>query len=1362
MYPNFKKHLRQFGLNEDSTLSDLKTAYRVKVDYWTTDKYKSTEQRAKLQNSYEKLYLHFKAKAKNELRKKPGVKNILNETESIGLDQIPVSGLREKINFIEYMIVSKLSKSLLGETTQHEISNSITGDVLIRGNSIIQKQQLENIARNYNNLHINNPTLRATVIKIVDQYKDDLNDIRTQLAKAASGEYDEETIDNIKSKIKKPVPAMPQIKNEQPDEIKKLIRDRIEKLRPKLLDLTTINPLISARFKNNSATTIRVVDELPDQLFEALQDDYMKIVSLPPIESTPIDESTKEFKNALSEAIIVDDDYIEEISKIDDDNENYQQLALVAERKLKDKLREHLGLPQRQTSQSPNLKKHAEINNISPSYNLPAKSEKNIDGRHSDSNIQTLLLPDHLQRKLSSIYSTNKTWEQEAGILVLQCGFGFVEWEDVQKNKKPCFAPLILLPIEITKNNTPAGIEFKIKSRGETPQLNLVLCEKMKDEFGVELPEYNHEEQTVEDYLETIEVVHNSNLSLKPKRQVAFGVFPSQRLAMFKDLETTKWQFEDNEIIKNIFAGSENKSLASPLSDEEPDDLLLGDFDDKERPILVQDGDSSQFAAIKCILKGDNMALEGPPGSGKSQTIVNVIANCLAIGKKVLFVAEKTAALEVVLARLKSIGLGDFALPLQATKASKGKLIKAIRDRLEYQKTISEPGNHQDKSRLLRKAKNIQEYIDFISRKYGNTGLIFHDIIGNKIKQDSLLDGMPVELKEELTVENFNENLSSRNQLTLKELDSVHLDELAEKCQIYEDTLSERLDVADFWKEVNPDAQAPHIKDKYISSLKELICKIQEINAIRSVFKNKGFLDQFEDVRMEFSSVFNDFLDANLDKEKILFGIGTDDCAARVDDYLASRNKLELSKQCLEDKVKDISNPELLKKLRVLNVTLQSTEFNHLCKEVNIKITETKKHVLLQLKNVLEYAVGFEDLIGNLGECPIKELIYASNICKKTLEETLDLRRKSIEEKPSHIIIKNGDEKCKSLISEQEGFHKIFRLNLINDTADLQKAISVIQKSNIFSIFSLEYWKTKSYIKTIYKIDKYNKIECLSNLVELSSHLSDVEIFASNKQLKDLLGQDFNGIHTNFTPYHKLIFYYQVINQIQGNDCRILKVFLQEAPTSQIKKVPIIETLQEGVDTNISCNQLKIAFEKTDKSINLLEKCIDTISLHCDVFINTDFKEINSEYLIKLINDLENHEKEQLNILNNEFINTNFKESLAWPNKPDQRTIKSINLSKDILANPNFQLIVTIMLSDQEKTVTEYNELVSNYYSLKNTLYNLFSNFNQLTGLSLEFNKNLYLIEKDLIDAVSYPEHIVIHANLSIPSMSYRSGLAPK
>ena len=93
-------------------------------------------------------------------------------------------------------------------------------------------------------------------------------------------------------------------------------------------------------------------------------------------------------------------------------------------------------------------------------------------------------------------------------------------------------------------------------------------------------------------------------------------------------------------------------------------------------PHLVLDADSSQFSALVDIQRGKDLSIEGPPGTGKSQTIVNAIIAAISSGKKVLFVAQKLAALEVVLARIKSLGLDDFVLPLQDTRTSRGKLIE--------------------------------------------------------------------------------------------------------------------------------------------------------------------------------------------------------------------------------------------------------------------------------------------------------------------------------------------------------------------------------------------------------------------------------------------------------------------------------------------------------------------------------------------------------------------------------------------------------------------------------------------------------------------------------------------------------------
>ena len=89
----------------------------------------------------------------------------------------------------------------------------------------------------------------------------------------------------------------------------------------------------------------------------------------------------------------------------------------------------------------------------------------------------------------------------------------------------------------------------------------------------------------------------------------------------------------------------------------------------------------SQHSALVDVMKGKNLVVQGPPGTGKSQTITNIIANALAAGKRVLFLAEKQAALEVVKRRLDWAGLGDFCLELHSDKSSPKSVISSIQAR---------------------------------------------------------------------------------------------------------------------------------------------------------------------------------------------------------------------------------------------------------------------------------------------------------------------------------------------------------------------------------------------------------------------------------------------------------------------------------------------------------------------------------------------------------------------------------------------------------------------------------------------------------------------------------------------------------
>ena len=430
----------------------------------------------------------------------------------------------------------------------------------------------------------------------------------------------------------------------------RLLKDKIENLRPKLLDLSRRNPLISARLGPRSGSFVQIVDELPDVLaFNLAGKRPMRFVPLPSLDDDPIDERTREFLNALSEARLIDEAYLEQQEKLDPDAADALDRGEQIERNLKDRVRALLGMPPRASKGDNSLSQHAKNNNISPSYDLPLPKEEHDDGRHTDNNIQTLRLSDDLERKLSGISTKCRTWVQESGINVLHAAFGFLEWKE-PNSQADCFAPLVLLPVDLGKKRTRNGLEFWVNGRGEEAETNLVLAEKLKIDFGIDLPSF--EDGSIEDYLEIVANTSPSNLNLRVRRQVVFGVFPSSRMAMYHDLDTSNGAFEQSEILRTMLVGSEETSEA-PFADEyEVDAPSI----EQKVPHVVMDADSSQFSTLVDLAEGRNLAVEGPPGTGKSQTIVNAIACALAAGKKVLFVAEKMAALDVVKSRLEFVG----------------------------------------------------------------------------------------------------------------------------------------------------------------------------------------------------------------------------------------------------------------------------------------------------------------------------------------------------------------------------------------------------------------------------------------------------------------------------------------------------------------------------------------------------------------------------------------------------------------------------------------------------------------------------------------------------------------------------------
>jgi hypothetical protein len=313
----------------------------------------------------------------------------------------------------------------------------------------------------------------------------------------------------------------------------------------------------------------------------------MDFAPLPPIEEDPRDERTDAFREAVINARLTDESYIDAMEAVDRNADDYLDETRTIERALKDRVRAQLGMAPRVKKTEINLNQHAKNNGILSSYELPSASNKHEDGRHTDDKIQTLLLPSDLERKLDAIASKSRTWIQETGMNVLQVAFGFLEWKD-DHQVDSSFAPLILLQVELNKTRTPQGPRYSIAGIGDEPELNAVLAAKLRIEFSVEMPKFNG--SSIENYLADVAKVLPRRRDWRIRRQIAIGVFPSARMAMYHDLDPKQPRFPSSDIVQSLLAGSES-SGALPFADEyEVDQRHI----EARVPCLVMDADSSQ------------------------------------------------------------------------------------------------------------------------------------------------------------------------------------------------------------------------------------------------------------------------------------------------------------------------------------------------------------------------------------------------------------------------------------------------------------------------------------------------------------------------------------------------------------------------------------------------------------------------------------------------------------------------------------------------------------------------------------------------------------------------------------------------
>lgn len=397
------------------------------------------------------------------------------------------------------------------------------------------------------------------------------------------------------------------------------VEEKIEKARLELLDLSTRNRLLHTP-RTGRAKTIEVVNELAEAMFKTLVENGRRFTFAP----GRLDQS---------------------VAALDDGEQ-------------------------------------AQIVGDAPDAEFVDQPEVELDehGRalsHWDGQLITRMTSAGLQKRLVDLYIDAKTVEEEQGVNILYLAIGYLRWRAPKAADQDRFAPLVLVPVRLERSN--AGEKFHLKWSGDDVQTNLSLQLHMKREFALKLPSIGDVDSfDISAYLQEISTLVSERPSWGvDKDDAVLGLFSFAKFMMYRDLDASEWSavggFQALPSIRGVVADG------FPGADLTSDEAAIDDLISPAKTLHVVDCDSSQSLVVFDVQKGNSILVQGPPGTGKSQTITNIIAAAIADQKKVLFVAEKMAALEVVWRRLDQIGLGVACLELHSHKANKRSLLQELR-----------------------------------------------------------------------------------------------------------------------------------------------------------------------------------------------------------------------------------------------------------------------------------------------------------------------------------------------------------------------------------------------------------------------------------------------------------------------------------------------------------------------------------------------------------------------------------------------------------------------------------------------------------------------------------------------------------
>jgi len=368
-----------------------------------------------------------------------------------------------------------------------------------------------------------------------------------------------------------------------------------------------------------------------------------------------------------------------------------------------------------------------DLHDLAMTRNCEIKSDekKLLEQELEKKRLWASLTQEDLDRRLTTLYRQGKNDLEEGGVNTLFLAIGFLEWKVAPRDKKSYLAPILLVPIRLQRKSIVEGI--RISRIDEDTIVNETLLELLRSQYKLNIPGLSPlpTDQSGVDVGLVMQIIRQTIKNMpgwEVREEARIGLFSFGKFIMWTDMTSRAELLKQNPLVKYLMDGGgdfdDGVKVFPPEEIEKRVDL--------EELFCPVSADSSQLTAVLYSTLGKSFVLHGPSGTGKSQTITNIIAQNLAAGKKILFVSEKKAALDVVHKRLSAIGLRPFCLELHSNKAGKTDVLAQFSEALNVSNTAEPEQWDAIVSQIQKLQKELNQYVTHLHKRYPN-GLSAYD-----------------------------------------------------------------------------------------------------------------------------------------------------------------------------------------------------------------------------------------------------------------------------------------------------------------------------------------------------------------------------------------------------------------------------------------------------------------------------------------------------------------------------------------------------------------------------------------------------------------------------------------------------------